>query len=45
MSNDKSLPIIDMAYELVLQINRVVVRFPRHQRLGLGRRMEEAAFD
>lgn len=33
-----------MAYELVLVINQVVVKFPRNQRPGLGRRMEEAAF-
>ena len=41
----KSLPIIDAAYNLALEINQAVIKFPRHQRPGLGRRMEEAAFD
>jgi len=41
----KSLPIIDAAYNLALEINRAVIKFPRHQRPGLGRRMEEAAFE
>lgn len=42
---DKSLPIIDLAYRLVLELNRAVGEFPRNQRPGLGRRSEEAAFD
>jgi hypothetical protein len=42
---DKSLPIIDLAYGLALELNRAVGDFPRNQRPGLGRRIEEAAFD
>jgi hypothetical protein len=42
---DKSLPIIDLTYRLVLELNRTVGAFPRNQRPGLGRRIEEAAFD
>jgi hypothetical protein len=42
---DKSLPIIDLTYRLVLELNRAVGEFPRNQRPGLGRRIEEAAFD
>lgn len=42
---DKSLPIIDLTYRLVLELNRAVGEFPRSQRPGLGRRIEEAAFD
>ena len=42
---NKSLPIIDLAYRLTLELNQAVVKLPRHQRPGLGRRMEEAAFD
>ena len=45
VSGRKSLPIIDAAYGLALEINQAVVKFPRHQRPGLGRRMEEAAFE
>ena len=45
MSNRKSLPIIDAAYNLALEINQAVIKFPRHQRPGLGRRMEEASFE
>jgi hypothetical protein len=41
----KSLPIIDLAYRLTLEVNQAVVKLPRRQRPGLGRRMEEAAFD
>ncbi len=36
---------IDLAYALTLELNRVVGMFPRSQRPGLGRRIEEAAFD
>jgi hypothetical protein len=42
MNQDKSLPIIETAYRLVLELNKTVVKFPRHQRGGLGRRIEEA---
>ena len=52
---NKSLPILDMAYRLTLEINQeiklfmrerqAVVELSRHQRPGLGRRLEEAAFD
>ena len=45
MPGRKSLPIIDAAYRLALEINQAVIKFPRHQRPGLGRRMEQAAFD
>ena len=45
MHGSKSLPVIDLAYRLTLEINRAVIKFPRHQRPGLGRRMEAAAFD
>jgi hypothetical protein len=41
----QSQPIIDRAYRLTLEINAAVVKLPRHQRPGLGRRMKEAAFD
>jgi hypothetical protein len=41
---DKSLPIIDLAYRLVIEINRTVGEFPGNQRRGLGRRSEAAAF-
>ncbi len=41
----KPLPIIDAAYRLAIEINQAVVKYPRHQRPGLGRRMEEAALD
>jgi hypothetical protein len=42
---NKSLPIIDLAYRLMLEINQAVVKLPRHQRPGMGRWLEEAAFD
>jgi len=45
VSHPKSLPIIEAAYSLALDTNRAVVKFPRHQRPGLGRRLEEAAFE
>ena len=45
MSHPKSLPIIEAAYRLALDTNQAVVKLPRHQRPGLGRRMEAAAFD
>jgi len=45
MSPDRSLPIIDLTYRLVLEVNRAVGEFPRSQRPGLGRRGEAAAFD
>ena len=45
MNQDKSLPIIEVAYRLALQLNKVVVKFPRHQRPGFGRRIEETAFN
>ena len=38
-----SLPIIDIAYKLALECNKAVIKFPRHQRPGLGRRIEKAA--
>lgn len=42
---DKSLPIIDLPYRLALEVNRAVGDFPPNQQPGLGRRIEEAAFD
>ena len=45
MSSYASLPIIDLTYRLVLEVNRAVGEFPRSQRPGLGRRGEAAAFD
>ena len=42
---NKSLPIIDPASRLTLEINQTVVKLPRRQRPGLGRRLEESAFD
>ena len=42
---NKSLPIIDLAYRLTLENNHAVFKLPRHQRPGMGRRLEEAAFD
>ena len=45
MTDRKSQPIIDAAYRLAIEINQAVVKYPRHQRSGLGRRMEEAALD
>jgi len=45
MPSDASLPIIDLTYRLVLEVDRAVGEFPRSQRPGLGRRGEAAAFD
>ena len=42
---DTSLPIIDLTYRLVLEVNRAMGEFPRDQHPGLGRRGEAAAFD
>lgn len=45
MKEDKSLPIIDAVYRMSLELNKMVVKFPRNQRPGLGRRIEEAGFN
>ena len=45
MKENNTLPIIEAAYTLALEINKIVVKFPRHQRGGLGRRVEEAGFN
>ena len=45
MPSDASLPIIDLTYRLVLEVERAVGESPRSQRPGLGRRGEVAAFD
>ena len=45
MPSDTSLPIIDLTYRLVLEVNRGVGEFPRSQRPGLGRLGEAAAFN
>jgi hypothetical protein len=42
---DKSLSIIDLAYRLVLEINRAVGELPRNHRPGPGRQSEASAFD
>jgi hypothetical protein len=34
-----------MAYRLTLEINQAMVKLPQRQRPGLGRRLEESAFD
>jgi len=45
MPSDRLLPIVDLTYRLVLEVDRVGGDFPRNQRPGLGRRGEAAAFD
>ena len=45
MPSDASLPIIDLTYRLVLEVDRAVGDLPRNQRPGQGRRGEAAAFD
>ena len=45
MPSDRSLPIIDPTYRLVLEASRAVGDFPRSQRPGLGLRSEARAFD
>ena len=45
MSARQSLLILDATYALNLAINQALVKFHRHQRPGLGRRMEESSFD
>lgn len=43
MRKELSLPIIDIAYKLAFECNKAVVKFPRHQRPGIGPRIEETA--
>ena len=45
MPSDASLPIIDLTYRLVLEVDRAVGELPRSRRPGLGGRGEAAAFD
>lgn len=45
MKADKSLPIIDAVYRLGLELNKAVIKFPRNQRPGLGRKIEDAGFN
>ena len=45
MPSDASLPIIDLTYRLILEVNRALGESPRSQRPGLERRGETAAFD
>jgi len=42
---DKSLPILDVVYRLALEFNKAVIKFPRNQRPGLGRKIEDAGFN
>ena len=42
---DKSLPILDVVYRLALELNKAVIKFPRNQRPGLGRKIEDAGFN
>ena len=42
---DKSLPIVDLTYRLVLELNRAVGVLSHNQRQGLGRRIGAAGFD
>jgi len=43
MRSDRSLPIIDPTYRLVLEVDRAVGKLPRSERPGLARRAHSAA--
>ena len=39
------VPIIQCSYQLALELHRLVVKFPRHLRYGLGERLTAGAHD